>query len=195
MFNSLVSRNRFKPGALSLAFSSGGRDWKESSGARRAGNSLTKEAPELNGSSKIWYSVHGVAKSWTQLIWISYLGFPWGSAGKESTCNMGHLGSIPGLGNSLGEGNGYPLQYSDQNMTEQLSHTMISHCIMTNIWQCVCIHKRKFFIWCINGDDDLQWSCNFNTQNEVEPTENFLLPHWVKEKKRKEKKRKEISWT
>ena len=62
-----------------------------------------------------------------------FLGFPGGSAGKESTCNMGHLGSIPGLGNSLGEGNGYPLQYSDQNMTEQLSHTMISHCIMTNI--------------------------------------------------------------
>ena len=107
MFNSLVSRNRFKPGALSLAFSSGGRDWKESSGARRAGNSLTKEAPELNGSSKIWYSVHGVAKSWTQLIWISYLGFPWGSAGKESTCNMGHLGSIPGLGRSPGEGTGF----------------------------------------------------------------------------------------
>ena len=39
-------------------------------------------------------------------------GFPCGSAGKESTCNVGDLGSIPGLGRSLGEGNGYPLQYS-----------------------------------------------------------------------------------
>ena len=35
-----------------------------------------------------------------------------GSAGKESACNAGDLGSIPGLGGSPGEGKGYPLQYS-----------------------------------------------------------------------------------
>ena len=35
-----------------------------------------------------------------------------GSAGKESVCNEGDLGSIPGLGRSPGEGKGYPLQYS-----------------------------------------------------------------------------------
>ena len=40
------------------------------------------------------------------------LGFPGGWAGKESTCNVGDLSSIPGLGRSPGEGNGYPLQYS-----------------------------------------------------------------------------------
>ena len=40
------------------------------------------------------------------------LGFPWGSAGKESACNVGELGSIPGLGRSPGEGKGYSLQYS-----------------------------------------------------------------------------------
>ena len=39
-------------------------------------------------------------------------GFPGGSAGKESTCNAGDPGSIPGLGRSAGEGKGYPLQYS-----------------------------------------------------------------------------------
>ena len=39
-------------------------------------------------------------------------GFSCGSAGKESTCNVGDLGSIPGLGRSPGEGKGYPLQYS-----------------------------------------------------------------------------------
>ena len=33
------------------------------------------------------------------------LGFPCGSAGKESACNAGDLGSIPGLGKSAGEGN------------------------------------------------------------------------------------------
>ena len=35
-------------------------------------------------------------------------GFPRGSAGKESTCNAGDLGSIPGLGRSPGEGKGLP---------------------------------------------------------------------------------------
>ena len=39
-------------------------------------------------------------------------GFPCGSAGKESACNVEDLGSIPGLGRSPGEGRGYPLQYS-----------------------------------------------------------------------------------
>ena len=38
--------------------------------------------------------------------------FPRGSAGKESACNAGDLGSIPGLGRSPGEGKGFPLQYS-----------------------------------------------------------------------------------
>ena len=41
-----------------------------------------------------------------------FSGFPCGSAGKESACNAGGLGSIPGLGRSPGEGKGYPLQYS-----------------------------------------------------------------------------------
>ena len=39
-------------------------------------------------------------------------GFRRSSAGKESTCNAGDLGSIPGLGRSPGEGNGNPLHYS-----------------------------------------------------------------------------------
>ena len=37
---------------------------------------------------------------------------PCGSAGKESACNVGDVGSIPGLGRSLGEGKGYPIEYS-----------------------------------------------------------------------------------
>ena len=66
------------------------------------------------------------------------MGFPGGSAGKESALNVGHLGSIPVLGRSPGEGNCYPLQYSglensmgcmyivygvakSQDMTERLS--------------------------------------------------------------------------
>ena len=42
------------------------------------------------------------------------LGFPDGSADKESTRNAGDLGSISGLGRSPGEENGYPLQYSGE---------------------------------------------------------------------------------
>ena len=65
------------------------------------------------------------------------MGFPCGSAGKESTCNVGDLALIPGLGRSPGERNGYPLQYSvlensmdctvhgiaELDMTEQLSRS------------------------------------------------------------------------
>ena len=39
-------------------------------------------------------------------------GFPGGSDDKESACSVGDLGSIPELGRSPGEGNGYPFQYS-----------------------------------------------------------------------------------
>ena len=51
-----------------------------------------------------------------------FLGFPGGSAGKESACNVGDLGLIPGLGRSLGEGNGYPLQFSGlENSMDSIS--------------------------------------------------------------------------
>jgi len=51
------------------------------------------------------------------------MGFPCGSAGKESTCNAGDPGSIPGLGRSPGEGNGYPFQYSGlENSMDHIVH-------------------------------------------------------------------------
>ena len=49
-----------------------------------------------------------------------FLGFPCGSADKETACNAGDLGSIPGLGRSPGEGIGYPLQYSWASLVVQL---------------------------------------------------------------------------
>ena len=42
----------------------------------------------------------------------AFLGFPGGSVGKESACNVGDLGSIPGLRRSPGGGSDNPLQYS-----------------------------------------------------------------------------------
>ena len=51
------------------------------------------------------------------------LGFPGDSAGKESACSAGDLGSIPGLGRSPGEGNGYPLQCSGlENSMDYIVH-------------------------------------------------------------------------
>ena len=48
------------------------------------------------------------------------LGFPGSSAGKESACDAGDPGLIPGSGRSTGEGIGYPLQYSWASLVAQL---------------------------------------------------------------------------
>ena len=63
-------------------------------------------------------------------IWMMFLkidmqimGFPCGSAGKESICNVGDLVSIPWLGRSSGEGKGYPHQYSGlENSVDCIVH-------------------------------------------------------------------------
>ena len=64
-----------------------------------------------------WAAVYGVAQKWTRLKRLSSssilkLGFLGGSASKESTCNVGDLGSIFRLGRSPGGGHDNPLQYS-----------------------------------------------------------------------------------
>ena len=60
----------------------------------------TQEGPYIN----IWKSCSSAGQS--------MMGFPGGSEGKVSACNVGHLSSIPGLGWSPGGGHGNPLQYS-----------------------------------------------------------------------------------
>ena len=57
-----------------------------------------------------------------------FLGFPCNSAGKESACNEGDLGLIPGLGRSPGEGKGYPLQHSGlENSMDCIVHGVAKH--------------------------------------------------------------------
>ena len=51
-------------------------------------------------------------KNFEFCVGLVYVDFPCGSAGKESSCNAGDLGLIPGLGRSPGEGKGCPFQYS-----------------------------------------------------------------------------------
>ena len=63
----------------------------------------------------LWISLFLKNASWLFEIlkgsWRLSLGFPCGSAGKESACSVGDLDLIPGLGRSPGEGKSYPLQY------------------------------------------------------------------------------------
>ena len=72
-----------------------------------------------------------------------FLGFPCGSAGKESACDVGDLSSVPGLGRSPGNGDGYPLQYSGQDKSQRVRqnkrrslfhhlsrHQKVSKCIL-----------------------------------------------------------------
>ena len=67
--------------------------------------------------------------------WI-YMGFPGGSHGKESACNAGDLGSIPGLGRSPGEGNSYPLQCSG-----------LENSMDRGAWQTIIHEVTKSWIW------------------------------------------------
>ena len=84
-----------------------------------------------------------------------FLGFPGGSAGNESTCNVGELGSIPGLGRSPGEGKGYPRRYSDLGNLQ--SRTLLSGFHFTSLlpgkpplwfypnWPISCLQKK--IVW------------------------------------------------
>ena len=64
----------------------------------------------------------GKRRSVQELV-LTFGGFLDSSADKESTCNAGDLGSIPGLGISPGEGNSYPFQYSDlENSMDCIVH-------------------------------------------------------------------------
>ena len=67
----------------------------------------------------------------TSVFW----GFLYGSAGKESTCNVGDLSLIPGLRSSPGEGKGYPFQYSAlENSTDYIVKVMLDfHCFIFKI--------------------------------------------------------------
>ena len=84
-------------------------------------DSPEKEMPTtpvlLPGKSPGWRSLVGYSpwgrKAWdtTERLHFHFLTFHF-SHGKESACSAGDLDSTPGLGRSLGEGNGIPLQYS-----------------------------------------------------------------------------------
>ena len=85
--------------------------------------------------------------------------FPGGSAGKESACNAGNLGLVPGLGRSPGEGNGYSLQYSGlENSMDNVVHgvtkswTWLSdfhYIYIYNMHVCMyrCIYTHMYYVY------------------------------------------------
>ena len=72
---------------------------------------LVKNLPVMQ-ETPVWFLGRKIPWRRDRLPSPIFLCFPCGSAGKESTCNAGDLGSIPGLGRCPGDGKGYPLQYS-----------------------------------------------------------------------------------
>ena len=66
------------------------------------------------------HPLNAYRKNIRTMVWS---GFPCGSAGKESACNSGDLGLIPGLGISPAERKDYPLQFSDlENSMDCIVH-------------------------------------------------------------------------
>ena len=59
-----------------------------------------------------WVAISFSDKDWLFTLFLLAVGFPDGLDGKESACNAGDLGLIPGLGRSSGVGHGNALQYS-----------------------------------------------------------------------------------
>ena len=72
----------------------------------------------------LWHSQNFPRMWWSYVCFVQLVSFLlFGSAGKQSACNAGDLGSIPGLGRSPGEGKGYPLQYSGlENSMDCIGH-------------------------------------------------------------------------
>ena len=126
------------------------------------------------------------------------LGFPGGSEVKASACNAGDLGSIPGLGNSPGEGNGNPLLYScPENPMDGGAWWATVHGVAKS-WirlSAFAIHYRHLMFG--RGGKNLQWikdnlfnnRCweNWSTMCKRMKVEHFLTPYtkinskWIKD--------------
>ena len=74
--------------------------------------SMVSSPDHHQGTRQTWSRVPWLYMTRCRLWALLWRGFPGCSADKESACNAGDPGSIPGSGRSFGEGIGYPLQYS-----------------------------------------------------------------------------------
>ena len=83
------------------------------------------QGARIPGTDPLGKAKHQVTLCFTFTVGVllTTLGFPHGSDGSESACSTGGPDSIPGLGRSSGEGNGYPFQYSSlENFMDCIVH-------------------------------------------------------------------------
>ena len=111
-----------------------------------------------------------------------FLGFPGGSAGKESACKVGDLGWIPGLGRSPGEGKGHPLQYSGlENSTDCIVHgsQRVGHngatppAVAGYLWELVFLGDFRLLFFTAFSPVNITWLPRENRQEQSSlPREN-----------------------
>ena len=101
------------------------------------------------------------------------LGFPCGSASKESTSSVGDLGLIPGLGRSPGEGKGYPLQYSGQ----ENSVDFIVHGVSQSLTQLNDFHFHWNFLVQIVKSLSAMWETWVQSLGWEDPLEMEMATH------------------
>ena len=92
-------------------------------------------APHPSPWERWWVVAASAGSYWSFGSPLSYLGFPCGSAGKESACNVGDGGLIPGLGRSHGEGKGYPLQDSGLENSKGITKSQTLSFTFIHIWR------------------------------------------------------------
>ena len=89
-----------------------------------------------------------------------FLGFPCGSAGKESACNAGDLGFIPGLGRSPGEGKGYLLQCSGlENPMDSIVHVVAK--------SRTCLRRLHSHLSFVDGQTEKLNGCMVSSEGQV----------------------------
>ena len=132
-------------------------------------------------------------------------GFPRGLTGKESTCNVGDLGLIPGLGRFPGEGNGNPLPYSGLENAMDYIKSMGSQRVrhdwatftftfrnpsLSDLSQSLgCYKVRK---WLVSYFVSLVWSAGFSPNWYLDST--LLFTCWLDDAGPREKPKEPSGW-
>ena len=110
------------------------------------------QAPFLTGWEDVVYTQWSVTQPWERVkdCHLQQCGWtPESSAGKESTCKVGDLGLIPGMGRFPGEEKGYPLQYSGlENFMDCIAHGVakVGHDWPIFTFQTLLVGTSKSFV-------------------------------------------------
>ena len=120
------------------------------------------------GLTKVWinWSSHTLKMRILAYTTILEKGLPWCSESKESACNAGDMGSIPGLGRSPEEGNDNPLQYSClgnhmDRMAWQATVSKRQTELSTHILETTCTFLKKLKIHLQWYDSAIQLLCSY----------------------------------